>query len=142
MGHEFGVRHGGLHIPLVVAGLPGVAPGRIDAPVRLVDLSASVLAWAGLEQPAELAGTPLPTSPRPDGEGGRALRAAYSDSLTVIPEVWGDLFFPLDREAVRSSCGPGDKVFGGMASQEELKLLEELMKFLSRILLRRKMLLF
>ena len=116
MGHEFGLRHGGLHVPLIVHGLPGTQPGTVDSPVSLVDVTASVLAWAGLELPAELVGRPLPTAPGPGLEPSRALRAAYSDSVTVIPEVWGDTLVPLDRESPRAACGPEHKVFGGMAS--------------------------
>jgi arylsulfatase A-like enzyme len=116
MGHEFGLRHGGLHIPLIVHGLPGIEPGSIETPVSLVDVSASVLAWAGIDPPAGLSGTPLPTSSRPPGEASRALRSAYSDSLTIIPEAWGDRLVPVDRETPRVACGPEHKVFGGMAS--------------------------
>jgi len=116
MGHEFGLRHGGLHIPLVVHGLPGVEPASIDMPVRLVDVTASVLAWAGVEAVGEIAGRPLPTSASPQAGEPRALRAAYSDSVTVMPEIWGDTLVPEDRETPREACGPHDKVFGGMAS--------------------------
>ena len=116
MGHEFGLRHGGLHIPLVVHGLTGVEPASIDTPVRLVDVTASVLTWAGAEAVPKIAGRPLPTSASPASGEPRALRAAYSDSVTVIPEVWGDTIVSEDREKPRAACGPRDKVFGGMAS--------------------------
>lgn len=116
MGHEFGLRHGGLHIPLVVHGLPGVEPARIEAPVRLVDVTASVLEWAGVEVRPEIAGLPLPTSALPASGESRVLQAAYSDSVTVIPEIWGDTLVSEDREKPRVSCGANNKVFGGMAA--------------------------
>jgi arylsulfatase A-like enzyme len=116
MGHEFGLRNSALHIPLIVHGLPGTTPHKIDAPVTLVDVTASILEWAGVERPSELAGVPLPTSPAGAPPPPRALRAAYSDSLRIMPVEWDGMLQGADLMAPRQSCGPEDKVYGGMAS--------------------------
>ena len=48
-----------LRVPLVVRG-PGIRPGqRKTAPVSLVDLAPTILAWGGVEQPATLEGFDL-----------------------------------------------------------------------------------
>ena len=84
--HEFSVRAPVLNIPLAVHGLADVRAGRIEAPVTIVDVSASVLNWAGAEIPPEFAGRPLPTrtsdANRPDVD----LLAVYSDEKLKVPE--------------------------------------------------------
>ena len=48
-----------LHVPLIFRG-PGIAAGRrIQAPVSLVDLAPTILAWAGVDAPIEIDGLDL-----------------------------------------------------------------------------------
>jgi len=114
--HEFSVRAPVLNIPLVVQGLPDAPVGRVDTPVALVDVTASILRWADAEIPPEIAGRPMPTRvsdrERPDGD----LLAIYSDEKLRAPENWSNALKPTDeaRDAKRSGCGPADRVFGDM----------------------------
>ena len=64
---------GGMHVPLVVAG-PGVAKGRSDALVYLMDLFPTFADFAGAAVPAGVEGRSL----RPDrrGQGGQGPRRA------------------------------------------------------------------
>jgi arylsulfatase A-like enzyme len=115
LGHQWSVRNVLLHVPLVVHGLPGVAPARIERPVDTLDLVPSILAWAGVGSPDGLDGRPLPTrpDPTPAGEkaGPRSLVAFYSG---YWPVDWPDaLRLPL-REQSRRACGERDRVFGNM----------------------------
>jgi arylsulfatase A-like enzyme len=124
LGHEFNLRQGALHVPLVVHGLE--APSAvIDAPVTLVDVAYSILAWAGLDgspaPEAELDGRMLPAAPG-EAPPSRLLTAAYSDAFSVDPEEWGGIIRFLDKDFPRQACGPEDKVFGGMASAIEYPL--------------------
>jgi arylsulfatase A-like enzyme len=116
MGHEFGLRNAALHIPLVVHGLPGLTPGIVETPVTLVDVTTSILEWANVQRPPELVGRPLPIGPAVERAEQRALRAAYSDSLRIQPKEWEGMLRGVDRMAPRKTCGPEDKVYGGMAS--------------------------
>ena len=66
--HDIGVRQPLIHVPLIVHGLPEVSPAVIDAPVQLLDLLPSVLAWAGADRDAGLPGRRLPARPRREQE--------------------------------------------------------------------------
>jgi arylsulfatase A-like enzyme len=116
--HEFSVRAPVLNIPLAVHGLADVPVGRIEAPVTIVDVSASVLSWAGAEIPPKIAGRPLPTrasdANRPDVD----LLAIYSDEKLKAPENWEEDLVPTEeaRDAKRSGCLPRDRVFGKLAA--------------------------
>jgi arylsulfatase A-like enzyme len=115
--HEFSVRAPVLDIPLVVHGLADTEPGRIDAPVELADVAASVLHWAGIERPPDLAGRPLPTRVSQTAGTGADLLAVYSDEALKTPENWDNEYKPLmNRNAKRAGCGPKDRVFGPMAA--------------------------
>jgi len=64
VGHLVGVSEALARVPLVVHGAPSAAPARLDAPVQLADVYASVLAWAGLgEPPAGRRPLPLRAAP-------------------------------------------------------------------------------
>lgn len=114
LGHEFSLRNSLLHVPLIVHGLPE-PPGVIEARVTLMDLAASVLAWAGIEAPESLEGRPLPTpsdmSPEPV-----PLFAAYSDSFVIRPDAWTGVIEFHDKGFPRRGCGEADKVFGTMGA--------------------------
>jgi len=114
--HEFSVRAPVLHIPLVVQGAPGASSGRIEAAVTLVDVAASVLSWAGVARPAEIAGQPLPL--RAGADRPEDLFAVYSDERLHTPEGWDQALEPAEgaRDAKRSGCWPSDRVFGSMAA--------------------------
>ncbi|MBW2493914.1 MAG: sulfatase [Deltaproteobacteria bacterium] len=116
--HEFSVRAPVLSIPLAVHGLPGVRADRIEAPVTLVDVAASVLRWAGAEIPSEFAGRPLPIRKSEVDRSGVDLLAVYSDERLSVPEDWSEDLAPAEaaRDTKRSGCWPSDRVFGDMAA--------------------------
>jgi len=116
--HEFSVRAAVLNVPLAVHGLRGAPVGRVDVPVTLVDVAASVLSWAGAEVPAELAGRPLPTRDRDVETPAVDLLAIYSDEKLRLPEDWEEELEPTEaaRDTKRSGCWPSDRVFGNMAA--------------------------
>ncbi len=118
LGHEFNLRHGALHVPLVVHGLD-VPPAVIETPVTLTDVSATILERVGFEAPADMQGRPLPTGPPPEESQEPAPRpffAAYSDAYQLDPDDWEGVVEFLDKDLPRSACGSDDKVFGGMAA--------------------------
>ncbi len=113
--HEIGVQNGLLHVPLVVHGLPGVAPARIAAPVQLLDVPPSVLAWAGAAAPAGLPGAVLPTVP--GAAAPRHIIGEYYDrnahlEETLTPEVRRARAAVLGRKW--QHCGPDARIAGDM----------------------------
>jgi len=116
--HEFSVRAPVLEIPLAVHGLPDTEPGLIDTPVDLADIAASILHWADIGAPPDLAGRPLPTRSSETAPTGADLLALYSDEPLRTPEKWDrpGLEPAMDRNAKRVGCGPEDRVFGPMAA--------------------------
>ncbi len=118
LSHEFSVRGPVLNVPLVVHGIPGAPAGRIELPVTLVDVSASVLGWAGTEIPPEIAGRPLPTRASEAKRPGVDLLAIYGDEALKAPEDWEEEIEPSRkvRDLKRSGCRPRDRVFGNMAA--------------------------
>ncbi|MFP6606239.1 MAG: sulfatase [Myxococcota bacterium] len=124
LGHEFNLRYGALHVPLVVQGLD-LPSGVIDTPVTLADVPATILKLAGFEVPDDMQGRPLPMAPAQQGSGAPARRrffAAYSDSYQLDPDAWEGVVEFLDKDLPRRACGPDDKVFGGMAALIEYPL--------------------
>ena len=118
MEHNFSVREAVLHVPLVVSGLPGVAPAVVEQPVQLADVMPSVLRWSGLELPDDLAGRVLPTnsslSPNPPVIAAEYTEPDHVNSQDYQPE-W------LQRaqsevEVRRRPCAAGYPVFGDMAA--------------------------
>jgi arylsulfatase A-like enzyme len=115
--HVVGVGEALIHVPLVVHGLPGVAPAIIDAPVQLADVTPTVLAWTGIPAPADLTGRPLPSLAETPAEA-RALVSEWRDpanreaGLEPILARAGRFMIAESRQ----SCGPSDRVFGDMRS--------------------------
>ena len=118
LSHEFSVRAPVLNIPLVVHGIPDVTGGRIERPVTLVDVATSVLGWAGVDIPPELAGRPLPTGASEAIRTDVDLLAIFSDQDLKVPEDWDEGIRPSehDGDLKRSGCRPEDRVFGDMAA--------------------------
>jgi len=116
LGHEFNLRQGALHVPLIVHGLD-VPPAVIDTPVTLSDVFATIVDQAGLEAPPDMQGRRLPTSQAAgDANAPRAFFAAYSDAYEIAPDAWEGVVEMLDKDLPRRACGSDDKVFGGMAA--------------------------
>ena len=117
LGHEFNVSQAALHVPLVVAGLPGVRPAVVDRPVSLLDVVPSILAWTGQAPDPGLEGSPLPLVPATaPPTAKRTLIAGYSDAFTLAPDEWKGLILFGSKDVPRKECGEEDKVFGGMVS--------------------------
>jgi arylsulfatase A-like enzyme len=116
MGHEFGMHEAVLHVPLIVNGLRGVAPAVIPDTVGLVDLTPTILDWAGIAIPAEMRGRPLPRQSS-GGPGDRAITAFYSDVTHWAPDSWKEHGFDAyNPEDTRQFCSESDRVWGGMAA--------------------------
>jgi arylsulfatase A-like enzyme len=112
--HHFSVREPLLHVPLVIHGLPDVAPAVIDTPVELADLMPTMLAWAGAPVPQDLAGRPLPT--QSGAAAPRQLIAEHDDYAGELAPGGGNLppLIKKQGDSMRRACGPNDHVFGGM----------------------------
>src|SRR5262249_57526318 len=78
VGHDIGLADALLHVPLVVSGLPHVAPAVIETPVQLADVLPSVLGWAGASPLEGIAGRPLPTRDEADATPRRIV-SEYTD---------------------------------------------------------------
>lgn len=105
--HMYSVREELLHIPLVVRGLD-VPPARIDAPVGLVNVRASILAWAGATADGNAA--PLPVSP-----GGRADETVVSEYFDTGKGNLAEESLLLRMLALmREHCTEEDRVEGDM----------------------------
>ena len=130
--HDIGVGEALIHVPLVVAGLPDVTPGVIEAPVGLADVYPTVLGWAGLSGPSyPLAGRALPTSPEQPA-GVRRLVSQFRDELPGVGFVRS--FEALTPGAIavdtimaqrRAFCTPEDRADGDQIAVIEwpLKLI-------------------
>ena len=114
--HDIGLADALLHIPLVIAHLPHVAPAVIDTPVQIADVMPTVLAWAGVPPVAALTGRPLPTG-EPAAMPPREIVSEYTDYTTAasLPEWMEDKVRQLAWRG-RAHCGPQDRVFGDMRS--------------------------
>ena len=110
--HQYTVADVALHIPLVVTGLTGAAPGVVDTPVMLTDVTASVLRWVGIDAASEIDGRPLPVAPAADAPQ-REFLSAYSDRRA---EDWPLGKLPDSEDTKRAHCGATDRVFGDMAA--------------------------
>jgi arylsulfatase A-like enzyme len=124
LGHEFSVRRPALHVPLIVHGAP-LAPGRVDAPVTLADVTASLLEWAGLPPDAEAAGRPLP-EPGASVDAGRQRVAMFGDAPMKHPAMLRDFHNPGQEARKRTGCRPEHGVYGDLYALEKppYKLLE------------------
>lgn len=109
--HRVGLGNAVLHVPLIVHGVPGVAPARIETPVQLVDLAPSILQWAGIAIPDAFYGEPLPVAgPAPPRR--RPIAAFYYDYMKNDPTVPAAVR-ELDGRNF-ANCGPSDRVFDDM----------------------------
>lgn len=119
MGHQFSVRRPALHIPLIIAGLPGLASGVIDDPVELREVGPAIRCWAlDIDCPvtlptADSPGVSTPPDPAP-------IFSIYSDSVSRLPD-WLMSQFGNDElvdgvDPARLECTPEDRVFGEMVS--------------------------
>jgi arylsulfatase A-like enzyme len=124
LGHEFSVRRPALHVPLIVHGAP-LAPGRVDAPVTLADVTASLLKWGGLPPDAEAAGRPLP-APGAPVDAGRPRVAMFGDAPMEHPAVLLDFHRPEEEARKRTGCRPEHGVYGNLYALEKppYKLVE------------------
>jgi arylsulfatase A-like enzyme len=100
--HDYALYEELIHVPLVITGLPGVAPAAISTPVALADVAPSMLRWAGLPDPGDFDGQVLPTSDR--GPSERAIVAEHSDPSAGPFARW--------RRVRRDACDPDGPLFG------------------------------
>lgn len=116
VGHDIGLADALLHVPLVVSGLPHVAPAVIETPVQLADVLPSVLGWAGASPLEGIAGRPLPTRDEADATPRRIV-SEYTDYTLEdsVPEWMRDKVRQLAWRG-RSRCRTDDRVFGDMRS--------------------------
>jgi arylsulfatase A-like enzyme len=108
--HDVGVGNALLHVPLVVHGLPDVAPARIESPVQLIDLAPSILRWAGVRALPHLPGVALPKS-----------NDEQRQAPLIIAEYYDYNYGPRAPEEQRrlvsakwKHCGPQDRYLGDM----------------------------
>jgi arylsulfatase A-like enzyme len=114
LGHEFSLHDELLHVPLVVHGLPGVAPAIIPAPVSLADIAPSLLEWLGLDVPSAWSPFRLPVTAGADPPD-RALPAYYDDAAPIPPPGFSTNH-AAEMHRSRSGCHEADGVFGPIAS--------------------------
>ena len=114
MSHQFSVRNELLAVPLVVHGLAGIDPARIDAWVGTSDLAPSILEWAGASPLPGQEGRTLPT--RPVEGRGRAVVSEYADYVSLEASTGMGRRLLAAGRGLRSDCGPDQPVFGSMRS--------------------------
>ena len=114
MSHQFSVRNELLAVPLVVHGLTGAAPARIDALVGTSELAPSILAWAGVSPLPGQEGRTLPTRPVAGSE--RAVVSEYADYVSLEASSGMGRRLLAAGRGLRSGCGPDQPVFGSMRS--------------------------
>jgi arylsulfatase A-like enzyme len=118
LNHQFSIRDELLRVPLIVHGTDATAPAVIDDLVGLVDVMPSALAWAGVQPPAGLAGTPLPTAARGE-RSARSIVAEFGDWIAAMPRdlpKWSADGARQTASARDRSCTSEDLVFGDMAA--------------------------
>jgi len=111
--HDVGIDRAVTHVPLVVHGLPDVAPATIATPVQLADIMPAILAWTGAPIPPGLAGQPLPTA----GEAQGNARAIVAEFHEYRDEQFYAQFNDVVREHLRARwmhCTEQDRVAGDM----------------------------
>lgn len=112
IGHVAGVDQPLIHVPLVVHGLPGVAPVVIDATVDLARVAPSLVAWAGLERLPDVTRRPLPLAPTTAEE---AVLAEWYDPVGRAHAEDPNDFVKVHRMMSRKhrlACVPADRVRG------------------------------
>jgi arylsulfatase A-like enzyme len=115
-GHDIGLADALLHVPLVVHGLPGIAPAVIETPVQLADVLPSLLAWVGAPPLDGITGRALPTRDQPSATSP-GIVSEYTDYTIeeTLPEWMQDKVRQFAWRG-RGRCGPADHVFGDMRS--------------------------
>jgi arylsulfatase A-like enzyme len=116
VGHDIGLANALLHVPLVVTGLPRVAPAIIETPVQVADVLPSILAWVGAPPLDRVTGRPLPTKDQPDATP-RGIVSEYTDY--TIEDTFPAWMQDKVREFAwrgRGRCRAEDRVFGDMQS--------------------------
>lgn len=116
LGHEFGLHAAVLRIPLLVHGLPGIAPAAPEAPVTLGDIAPSILHWTGVKGAGSLPGRRLPERESGESSEARTFFAAYNDAPPWRPESWDIQMVPVDQDGNRQFCRPTDRVWGPQAA--------------------------
>jgi arylsulfatase A-like enzyme len=112
VGHTFGLQHRLLHVPLIIHGLPGIAPALIRTPVQLADVMPSILHWAGARIPDRLFGNILPTSPTKVPSS--AIIASYHDDFSSTSELPAQVRELIEKQL--DKCGAEDRVLGDMST--------------------------
>jgi arylsulfatase A-like enzyme len=116
VGHLVGVSEALARVPLVVHGVPDAAPVRIDVPVQLADVYASVLAWAGLGEPTTDR-RPLPTRDAPSAPV-RDVVVEWTDPAQVAETGPSEQLSRALRDGrerlakLREACTAGQDLFG------------------------------
>src|SRR5262249_4050700 len=112
--HDVGIDRAVTQVPLVVRGLPGVAPAHITVPVQLVDIMPTIARWAGVPAPKGLAGEVLPTAD-PTSARARLIVAEF--------HYYHDRFLKVSDDTIRERllqpwvhCTASDRVSGDMRS--------------------------
>lgn len=110
--HVAGLEQALIRVPLVVHGLPGIAPAVVPSPVELASVAPSLMAWAGLEPLGDVRVAPLPTGA---GAGADAVVAEWTDPVGSdhVPDAHD--FVKVHRMMsgrFREGCKPADRVFG------------------------------
>lgn len=87
----------------------------IDTSVELADLMPTMLEWAVVPMPQNLAGRPLPTHSGA-AVGPRPLIAEHDDYVGELAPGSGNLppLIKKQGDAMRRASGPNDQVFGGI----------------------------
>jgi arylsulfatase A-like enzyme len=109
--HDIGVGEALLRVPLVVHGVPGVAPAVIDTPVQTIDVFATVAQWAGVHAAPSPLARPLPM--RETGEH-RIVFAEYGEAeyaVELFPSFGWVTLAGLIADA-RRFCRPEDRIRG------------------------------
>lgn len=113
-GHRFSVRTPVLHVPLVIAGAPGLEAGVVEHAVELRSVYDSLLCWALDEGcPAVLARPPAPEA--------EPIVSIWSDSSLRLPrgplrEALGLPDEHEPKEVSRAFCKPEDPIYGELVS--------------------------
>jgi arylsulfatase A-like enzyme len=77
-----------IHIPLIVRPAGGVEAQTVDAPVMLTDVTATLLAWAGVARPSYMDARPLPGLGLPDSAPRSHLMGATSTGWMLYDGAW------------------------------------------------------
>lgn len=79
---------GSIHIPLIVRPAGGIAAQTVDNLAALTDLTATLLAWAGLPRPAYMDSQPLPGLGLPDSDPREALVGMTANGWMLYDGRW------------------------------------------------------